>query len=158
MSKKLFIGLAVFSYVVVAIGVYSIIRAQFPEFPPCGITVNNWFQNCQFPIGSALGLCDGRIHCQPHYQCFPQATWCRKNPQEFELYPKVKTERRWELGTCVSDFYTAYACSVCPEPCRYVCAWVRPAKDELRSDGWVAACGDQCPNLVVYYGPAGACY
>jgi hypothetical protein len=155
MSKKLFIGLAVFSYVVVAIGVYY---AGTDEVPPCGYSYQNVFHNCDNVPVVYRGRCNGKSYCQPWYNCGDVPTKCRERPGGDPVtYPKRVTSRLYDLGQCDIDPYSNFFCLVCQSPCRWVCARVWAARDEV-VDGQLKPCATKCPEEWAYFGPYDTCY
>jgi hypothetical protein len=155
MSKKLFIGLAVFSYVIVAIGVYY---AVTDEVPPCGYIYQNVFYNCYNVPAVYRGRCNGKSNCQPGYNCADVPTPCfAPDPQNPVSYPKRETIHLYDLGQCDIDPYSVFYCLVCQSPCRWVCARVWAARDKV-VDGQVTPCGDKCRVETYFVGPDGTCY
>lgn len=132
-------------------------QEDLPVDPPCGYGAGSpsRFHPCEQPIQKWSGRCDALQFCQPYYACYPINTPCFTQDPPID-FPKRRTRWMWLLGTCIEDSFQN--CSVCPQPCHYVCAVVWPARDQVHSDGSVTPCGVTCSISTYYFGAADTCH
>ena len=135
--------------VLLLVGLSSVVPLR-GQGPPCRV---NGFPNifCQeFTVN--WNECTNFANCRPKFPiCSPFPTPC--TALGGLVFPRTKTLRAWELGTCTPlDYHT---CLVCGNGCAYICAW------EQLGSGTDPKSGDcvqpVCPQPEPFWAAPGQC-